>query len=317
MGAGIVGSSIAWRLAQAGVRVGLADAGALGGEASSAGAGMLAPSGEFEGQAALADLARESQRLYPGYVRDLESESGVKIDFAICGSLDLSPGAMERARRQAQAGMRSEITPDGVLYPDDGFVDPTDVLTALRRALERYQVDLREHCRISRLDTSEAQAIVLSAGAWSSEVVLIHNGRPLPLEKAVPVKGHLLGYQLTPGSLPRILRRGHTYLLQRSSGFTIAGSNEEHVGFDRHVDEDRCRELEQRAGELWPQLVHEAPVRRWVGFRPATGNMELQMGRIHDTNVWLSYGHFRNGILLAPLTAHRIAGEIISSLGRG
>jgi glycine/D-amino acid oxidase-like deaminating enzyme len=125
----------------------------------------------------------------------------------------------------------------------------------------------------------------------------------------------LLGYQLEPGSLPRILRRGHTYILQRSSGFTIAGSNEQRIGFDRHVDEHICHEIEERAAELWPRLRNETPVRRWIGFRPSTENMELQMRRIPETNVWLAYGHFRNGILLAPVTAQRIAAEIIASLG--
>lgn len=276
---------------------------------------MLAPSGEFEGQTALAALAAESQRLYPGYVQDLERDSGLKIDFAICGSVDLSPGAPQRARRQAQSGMRSETTAEGVSYPDDGFVDPTDVLKALRRVLEQGPAELREHCRVTRIDTSDARAVVLAAGAWSSEIELIHEGRRLSLAKALPVKGHLVGYQLEPGSLSRILRNGHTYILQRSSGFTIAGSNEERIGFDRHVDEEICREIEQHAAELWPRLHGQTSVRRWVGFRPATENMELQMGRIEGTNVWLAYGHFRNGILLAPLTAQRIAGEIIASLG--
>ena len=277
---------------------------------------MLAPSGEFEGQTALAVMAGESQRLYPGYIRELEAESGVKIDFAICGSMDLSAGAPERAKRQAQSGMRVEITSEGVFYPDDGFVNPTDVMKALRCALERREVDIRDHCRIGTLNTAEARAIVLAAGAWSSQIKLIHDGRPLALEKGVPVKGHLLGYQLEPGSLPRILRSGHTYILQRSSGFTIAGSNEERIGYDRTLNDDICRELEKHAAELWPRLRNETPVRCWTGLRPATDNMELQMRRVPGTNVWLAYGHFRNGILLAPLTAQRIAAEIIASLGK-
>jgi glycine oxidase len=307
VGAGIIGSSIAWRLAQAGANVRLVEAGVFGAEASSAGAGMLAPSGEFEGQTPLAKLAQESQRLYPEYVRELDRETGAKIDFSICGSLDLAPGAAERAGRQSKAGIRSEVTEQGVLYPDDGFVDPGDILNALRRAIDGRHVELREHCRLANIDALEAGALVIAAGAWSSEIGVVHAGRLLALPKAL----------LEPGSLPRILRHGHTYILQRTNGFTVAGSTEERIGFDRAVDEGLCREIEQRASELWTHLRGKTPVRRWVGFRPATENMELQMGRLEGTNVWLAYGHFRNGILLAPFTARQISGEIISSLGKG
>jgi glycine oxidase len=106
-----------------------------------------------------------------------------------------------------------------------------------------------------------------------------------------------------------MLRRGHDYILQRSSGFTIAGSTEEHAGFDRTVDAEVCAGIQRRAVALWPALAQLQPAAQWIGFRPFSVDGP-HIRRIDGTNVWLAYGHFRNGILLAPLTSNRIADQI-------
>ena len=322
IGGGIIGSSIAWRLARAGVNVRLNDATTLGGEASSAGAGMLSPGGEFD-QDLWARLAVESLNQYPQYVRELEAETAVRIDFATPGSLQYfhsaeeRESAVERAKRHTALGIRSQLLGDAISYPGDGFVDPVNVLKALRRSIELRGVELREHYRVERMEASEAGAVVIAAGAWSSQIQISYRSRRIPLQESIPVKGHLIGYRLEPGLLGPMRRYGHTYILQRSCGFTIAGSTEQRVGFDRRVDEEICRELHERGTQLWPGLRGKAPAERWIGFRPATQNMQFQIGPVPETNVWLAYGHFRNGILLAPVTARRIADEIISSLGKG
>jgi glycine oxidase len=123
------------------------------------------------------------------------------------------------------------------------------------------------------------------------------------------VKGHLIGFDLAPGSLGPMLRRGHDYILQRSNGFTIAGSTEEHADFNRTVDAEVCAGIQQRAAALFPKLAETSPSARWIGFRPfSDGGPHIR--RVDGTNVWLAYGHFRNGILLTPLTAKVIAGQI-------
>src|SRR5262249_18972246 len=98
--------------------------------------------------------------------------------------------------------------------------------------------------------------------------------------------------------------------------YTIAGSTMEYAGFDRSINDSVCLDIHSRASRLWPCLAASNPVDRWIGFRPATETMEPALGNVSGTNVWLAYGHFRNGILLAPVTAQRIAGSIISSLGK-
>ena len=114
-----------------------------------------------------------------------------------------------------------------------------------------------------------------------------------------------------------ILRQGHTYVMQRSSGLTIAGTSSEQVGFDRRLDPGIIADIRARACELAPELRSAPEPQAWIGFRPATENYEPVIGRLEDTRVWLAYGHYRNGILLAPATAARVAAEIKSSLETG
>jgi glycine oxidase len=311
VGAGLIGGSIAWRLAQRGANVVLADSGTFGGETSRAGAGMLSPGGEFETPSRWLDLGIEGMRLYPGFAAELAEESGLPIDFAMCGSKHFADPASARRRADVQtaAGIRVNVTPDGLYYPDDAYVDPNDVLRALRRACSARGVEIAEGRAIPEIDAGEFRAVVISAGAWSSRIRVTHADHHLELPPVEPVKGHLIGFDLTPGSLGPMLRRGHDYILQRSSGFTIAGSTEEHAGFDRTVDAEVCAGIQRRAVALWPALAQLQPAAQWIGFRPFSVDGP-HIRRIDGTNVWLAYGHFRNGILLAPLTSNRIADQI-------
>ena len=143
---------------------------------------------------------------------------------------------LDRAGRQRAMGIASTSGEASVRYPDDSSVDPRDVVAALRLVLERLGVDIVENSPTAEVESGGMQALVIAAGAWSSSLRVLYNGRAVALPEAFPVKGHLLGYRMQAGSLDTILRRGHTYILQRSNGFTIAGSNEEDAGFERHVD---------------------------------------------------------------------------------
>jgi glycine oxidase len=191
-------------------------------------------------------------------------------------------------------------------YPDEGIVDPVDLLRALRCGCEKHKVRmLRE--RISTIESSGYDALVIAAGAWSGQIAV----KDVILPATVPVKGHLVGFDLEPGLLGPFIRQEHTYVLQRSNGFVIAGSNEEQIGFDTSVDDRACEDIQRRAARLFPPLEDAAPVKRWIGFRPrlAAGDAPL-VGRVPGTNVWLAYGHYRNGILLTPITGQRVANEV-------
>lgn len=327
IGGGLIGCSIAWRLAQRGRGVAIAEAGTLGGQASWAGAGMLAPGGEVERDSPWARHTIESLDLYPDFVGELRRETGMEIDYRECGALELAYNARElqaieaRAAAQSALGIESravtaaealEFVPalaagellGARFYPRDAVVDPRDVMAALRVGLTRLRVEIREHAPVTNLP--ECGDVILAAGAWSSSLAL-------NLRRSYPVKGHLIGYHLPPGTVPVILRHGHTYILQRSSGFTIAGSTTEDAGFDPRVDPEIVGRLHQRARRYLPGLLKTTPDESWIGFRPAVEGEEPQVGPGFRKGLWLAYGHYRNGILLAPWTAMRIANSILSS----
>ncbi len=324
VGGGIIGASIAWRLAQAGYSVLVVEASTLGAQASGAAAGMLAPGGEFEPESPIALQALSSLRMYPDFVRELSEEGGEAIDFRQCGAIEL-PGAdpdalLGRARRQQAIGIPSIAHVDGsVFYPEDAVVDPRELMRALGAACRNRGVQLLEHTRVAAIELSpagarvagvEARTVVIAAGAWSSSIEV--RGAELP--ESFPVRGHLLGYKLEPNLLPSIRRRGHIYIFQRSSGYTIAGSDAERAGFDPGPDPVRVAALKADAADLWPYLVHCEPDDVWTGFRPATYSPTPHVRRIAGTRLWLAYGHYRNGILLAPHTAALVASEIIATL---
>jgi glycine oxidase len=344
-GGGIIGMSIAWRLAQQGCAVTVFDKGTIGGEASWAGAGMLAPGGEVEAASRLASLSIESRRLYRSFVQELEGVSGCRIDYQECGSLDLaySPEELDaledRARRQAEINIASKpVTAAQVsafwprvrikdlvgarFYPGDAIVNPREIIAALARACEALGVALVENCpvvsaaveghRILLKTCNESRpyhAMVIAAGAWSDSIAI--TGVP-PLPVAEPVKGHLIGYAQPEQTCNTIVRHGHTYLLQRANGLLIAGASVEHVGFNRQIDPDITSELAAAAGFVLPHLQETAPSEKWIGFRPASDDLHLDTW--HSDRLYLAYGHYRNGILLAPLTARDLARQISANL---
>lgn len=328
IGGGIIGLATAWRLAQRGLKVAVWDARRLGAEASWAGAGMLAPGGEMEARTWWGDLAMDSLGQYPEFVRQLEEESGIQIDYRRCGALEVAATEEEwaklqdRARRQGAWGIRSENAGGNRLfYPDDAAVDPRDLLRALREVCERRGVRFREEQRVQEIVAHSGQVVcpehaevaVLAAGAWSSQILIRVDGTELPLDRSFPVRGHLIAFAAGTEALGPIVRQGHTYLLERSSGITIAGSSTEEVGYLREPDPLQFADIERRARELVPGLGSRPRIDSWIGFRPGTESGEPQLGRQSGSPVYLAYGHYRNGILMAPATADVIARAINAS----
>jgi glycine oxidase len=318
VGAGIIGSSIARRLAMAGRRVRLIDSREAGTGATHAAAGMLALGGECDTDSVWLRLGRRSLELYPDWVRELDQETGVVIDFSIGGAFEYpeptsDPRALEhRCERQRLLGIPCEMRGDTAFYPGDGAVDPRTVFHALLASCRRLGVDIMERQPVESVDDNDGP-VVIAAGAWSGGIPVFSGNRRLDLPRTTPVKGHLLGYSLAPGSLPHILRCGHTYILQRANGYTIAGSTSQQIGFDETVDEELCGELRRRAERLWPELGRHAPADAWTGLRPLSETGEPAIGPVSDSRIWLAYGHYRNGILLAPVTAEIVAEGILAT----
>jgi len=345
VGGGIIGCSIAWRLAQRGWPVTLFEKGSLGEEASTAGAGMLSPGGEVERPSDLAALTIESRALYTGFVQELQEISGLAIDYQECGGLDLAYSPSEltalqaRALRQATFGIRAkQLRPADVasfwpgirttdlagafFYPNDAIVNSREVMVALAAACRRAGVAVCQNTPVDGIaidgettvlntvrGKESFRAVVIAAGAWSGSIAV--KGLP-KLPSTEPIKGHLIGYQQPQGTCSTIVRYGPTYLLQRANGLLICGASLERVGFDRSIDATVVALLAERAGFIFPHLHETTPSEVWTGFRP--GSESLRMGRWHSPHLYLAYGHFRNGILLAPVTAERIAMEVTANL---
>lgn len=340
-GSGIIGLSSAWRLAQSGWQVTVYDQADLSSEASWAGAGMLSPGGEVEADSPLAALAIESRQLYPEFIKEIKEASGAEIDYQECGSLELAYSSEELAAlegkgaRQAALGIASKpvtanhiaqfwprIQREGLagarFYPGDALVNPRELLASLRIACERAGVVFRPHCAVTGAELSgdfivvhnpplleKFDLIVIAAGAWSSSIEV--SGVPL-LPAVEPVRGHLIGYQQPEQTCSTILRHGETYLLQRANGLLVAGSSIENVGFDRELNPKIVGAIARKAGVLLPHLSETTHSEAWLGFRPASEL--LRLGAWYSPHFYLAYGHYRNGILLAPLTAQRLASEI-------
>src|SRR5438093_5669067 len=191
IGAGIIGSSIAWRLAQRGLSVALLDAGRVGGEASWAGAGMLAPGGEVTDRTQWSEFALHSLRLYPQFVAELQDETGCRIDYQRNGAVESAAtesdwlALLERAEEQKALGIPSEPAGTGhaLFYPEDAAVDPRDVTRALLSACRLRRVAVHEGLPVTGIQAElgtvavetrtgrlTADVAVLAAGAWSGAI---------------------------------------------------------------------------------------------------------------------------------------------------
>ena len=346
IGGGIVGLSIGWRLAQLGWDVTIFEKSSLGGEASWAGAGMLSPGGEIEAPSRLAALAIESRQLFRGFVRELEETTNLAIDYHERGAIDVaySTSALEaleqRADRQAELGIASKVVnasdvrtfwprlrgqdlAGARFYPGDGAVNPRELVTALARACQMLNVSVHQNdpvqaavvqdegMYVTALSTTRRfEGAVICAGAWSGCIQV--SGVPR-LPASEPIKGQLIAYQQPLETCNTIVRHGHTYALQRANGLLLVGASMERVGFDRRILPGTTEWLSSQAAFLFPHLAETSPSETWVGFRPSSD--ALQLGRWHSDRLYLAYGHFRNGILLAPVTAKYIADEVTASLG--
>lgn len=271
VGGGLVGLCAAWELVLRGKQVRIYEGQDVRKSASWAGAGMLAPEAESFPDAAWKARAREAAMGYSGWLQKL----GGDIDF-------LAP--REVAGR--------------IL---DGHVDPRDMVRELGARLDGKADWVRR--RVASLDELKEEKVVITAGAWASLL-------DPELPEVHPVKGYLLGWSgVAPETLPEVRHQGATYVLQRRRGMVIAGSTEQEIGFGEELDWVRLRDLRKRAEAVLPELQGISPDLQWWGFRPATHD-GYPVLRWWNERVLLAYGHYRNGILLAPWTGEWVAREI-------
>jgi glycine oxidase len=349
IGAGVIGLSIAWRLAQSGCPVTVYEAGETGRGASWAAAGMLAAAVETEpGEERLLALALESQRLWPDFARELEAVSGVSIGYRDEGTmvvaltrddaeqlrftyefqkrlgleLDWLSGAEARRR---EPHLRPGI-PAAVLSLRDHQVENRALGQALAEAARRAGALLYEHCRVGEVTVAGgracgvvtdrgregADAVVLAAGAWSREIGGIPRSHLPPVR---PIKGQMLALRMDPETplLRHViwLPRGG-YLVPRLDGRLLVGGTVEERGFDGSLTAGGLLTLIEGAWRAVPAIEELPLAETWVGFRPGSRDDAPLLGPSGLDGLVVATGHHRNGILLTPITARSISAYVLT-----
>jgi glycine oxidase len=332
VGAGIIGCAVARELAVRGVSCTVIDDRPVGGGATRASAGMLAPYVEAHGGGPLLDLAIRSLDLYPDWIPSVRRESDVEIDFGLIGTLEVALTADRAAEiRRAGRAHGGWLEPADVAhtYPQlrptagalsnekHGYVDALQLAIALARAasragatFERARVlAVSEHSGGLRVTTTagirEASDVVLAAGAWTNAIDVV---RTPPLR---PVRGQLLQLEWQGWPLQTIIWGPDCYVVPRCDGSVLVGATVEEAGFDERTTEEGIRCLRDAAADLLPMTRDLRLIEARVGLRPATpdelpviGPDPIVAGLFH------AGGHYRNGVLLAPITA-KLIGDLI------
>jgi glycine oxidase len=347
VGGGVIGLASAWRAAQSGARVLVLERAELPAGATNVAAGMLAPVGELTfGERELLDLTLASGALWADFAAAVEAGGGEATGFQRCGALHVAldrdeAGELRRHHDlQRELGLEAEwLTPTrcrelepglnpnfvgGVLAGSEASVDPRALALALAAALSEAGGELRTgtevidglwdgECLVGVRTPDEevhADAVVLCSGAWSGQTPWLPGEARPPVR---PVKGEtveLRPREGEPAPAARIVASERVYLVPRPDGRLIVGATQEERGFDTVVTAGGVHELLREAYRVLPDVAEMEFAGTIAGLRPGTPDNLPIVGRGAVDGLVLATGHFRNGILLAPLTAVAIAATL-------
>src|SRR5688572_28482594 len=346
IGGGVIGLAIARELSRRGVReVTLIERSGLGAEASSAAAGMLAPQAEADQADAFFYLTCRSRDMYPGFAADLLSETGIDIEFETTGTLYLGfteHDARELQKRyqwQMKAGLpvqmltREEarelepnVSPDlqiALKFPFDTQVENRRLVTALSVANQRAGVRLVTETTVTALNISHGRilSLVTTGGSIAAENVVIAGGawvsmlgapdKALPDIGIEPVRGQMLCFDGNPPVARHVIYSPRGYVVPRRDGRLLAGSTTEFAGFDCRVTAAGIQSITNAALEICPVVSRLSLAASWAGLRPRAADGLPVLGPCAEiAGVFYATGHYRNGILLAPLTGELLASAI-------
>lgn len=341
VGGGIIGVSLALSLSRHGAEVLIVDKGEPGREASHAAAGMLA---HCEQATAVRPLAVASARLYPEFLHEIEDESGLRTDYRRAGAIVYLTGEEEGpfcdGGRRLDASEFAELEPKlsppdaGAAWLPEASIDPRALITAAVKAARHRGVQFASGAPVTSVEFTDlgiagvltsktrfpAAAVVNCAGAWAGQ---ISGPFKLPIR---PIKGQMLDIlpesaftfyraanstrEETTALLHHVVRAPGVYLVPRSDGRITIGSTLEDIGFDKRVQSEVIQKLHQAAANLLPEAgeakIHEA----WAGLRPGSPDNLPLLGQTGIDGYYVASGHFRDGILLAPITA-RLMTQVI------
>jgi len=327
VGGGIIGLTLSRELKKNGASVLLVERGEVGREASYAAGGMLANCGD-ESVPALKPLADASAAMYPEFVNELQDESGINPDLRSNGTL-LFPASEVAADEIPDAQPLPEpietlepalATGDrDAVFLRERSVCPRSLLKAAHKAALHRGVDISQGESVLRVDLADDRVIGVSstktsflapkmvncAGAWAGEVL----PREFPTR---PVKGQMLCFALPRREMLRhVVRSPEIYLIPRSDGRLLAGATLEEAGFDKRTVPDIIQRLRRAAVAMMPALSEARILEDWAGLRPGTPDNLPILGATRTPGYYVATGHYRDGILLAPVTARAMAQLIL------
>ena len=338
IGGGIIGCAVARELAVRGATVRLFEARRLGAGATQASAGVLAPYIEAHDRGPLRDLTVRSLGMYDAFVQSVQDGSGLPVEYRRCGTIEIAsdaaaaerlremlrrPGAEDAqwldpaAVRALEPALAASIE-GGLRVPTHGYVSASRLTEALSWAALRLGVTIEAGRRVTavRRDGTglavttddgavwRAGQVVAAAGSWSAMA-----GMDEPPARAVrPIRGQLLRLAWRAAPLTQVIWGPDCYVVPWQDGTLLVGATEEDVGFEEHTTAAGIRDLLDAVCELLPEAWGATFLEARVGLRPATPDGLPIIGPSPSIKgVFYATGHFRNGILLAPLTASLVA----------
>lgn len=350
IGGGVIGLSIARELHKRGVRqVKLIEKGFCGKESSWAAGGMLGPQAEANEGGAFFDMCSASRDLYPVLAAELLDETGIDIELDRSGTLYLGfteddvREIRERFEWQRAAGLAVErlsadearraepfVSPDvreALFFPNDWQVENRKLLAALMRYAELNGIEILDHTHVEALiiedgrvtgvetgrDIIRARTTVLATGAWTSLIQIGIAEMPLKVE---PVRGQVIAFHTAKRLFQRVIYSRRGYLVPRADGRILAGSTSEKAGFDKALTESAAVGLREMATEIAPSTAGLAIADHWSGLRPFALDGMPVIGSLDGFDgLFFATAHYRNGILLAPLTAKLAADRLANGGG--
>ena len=339
-GGGVIGSAIAYYLTEAGAEAVIVERGELASEASGAAAGLLIPPDRAAAPGPFRDICLASLALYRPLIERVQRESGIDVESMAAGIIVAALSAERvqllkaHARWQTQHGAPTdwvegdelrELEPalsprvlGAALSHDDLNIDPGQVTRAFAFAAKAGGADLRTGTMLTgflgrgksiigvstNLGEIMGDAVVLAAGPWT-QVLALRLGAKVPTP---PMRGQMIAYRSS--SLKHAIWGEDGYLVPKAGGIVYAGATVEDVGFRKRTTPRALAGLRQMASTLVPSLRRSTIVKEWAGLRPGSPDGLPIIGKLPGRdNVYVATGHFRNGILLAPIT-----GKLITQL---
>lgn len=347
IGGGVIGLSIARELRRRSAgKITVIEKNGCAREASWAAAGMLSPDIETCESDDLYRLCAASRDMYPAFAAELFDETGIDIELDRTGTLDVAFGEedgrrlLEKYRKQAAMGIAVEtLSLEGVLkvepelsstvtvaafYPNDWQVENRKLLAALLRYAELNDIEIRENTEVTSVNIQNGMATgvqtcgslvpaghtIIATGAWTSFIKLGDAAMPLSVK---PIRGQIVEFQGPPGTIKHVVWSERGYIVPRLDGRVLTGSTSEDVGFDHGVTTAARDDLISMALQISPFFSTVKVVDHWSGLRPMVNDTMPVLGPLRGVEgLTIATGHYRNGILLAPVTADLVAERLMS-----